>query len=214
MENHELTSDKIEYSDNSSNSSNDEPENEKTKIKKIKSSFIKKKEYSYLKSIMNKSKIKSELHKKTFVYFNTINNACSAIIIIINAITSILNIQYTAVEKEKDNETINYISALILILNSVFTGLINLSKFDEKIEYHKIKSSIYTNLTNEIEMFIIIGKKEDVTMNFYKRFNKYISNNTFIIPDWINTKYLKSIEESLDEEKIIRKHTVNIVNND
>ena len=177
-------------------------------LKNINSNKVTEEKVQYLKNIYQKCKWYYWLHIKTYYYMYKIYIGLHIPMIIVNLITAILNTNHS--DNETYNKTIKYCSAVILLLNTFFTSLLNLLKIDKKMEFHKNKATDYISLSNEIEKYIMIGEEIEPTIRLYKTYLSYSTDNDFVVPERIiklaektlNKKYTNDINNDINYEQI------------
>lgn len=156
----------------------------------------------YLKNIHQKCKWYNWLHTKTYYYMYKIYICVHIPMILINTITAMLN---TNITDDPDSiRLIRYCSAVILLMNTFFSSVLNLLKLDKKLEYHKNKASNYLSLSSQIEEYITIGDETETTIRLYKTYLSYSTDNEFMVPEQIiknaektlNKKYIYEIQEN------------------
>ena len=177
-------------------------------LKNINSNKVTEEKVQYLKNIYQKCKWYYWLHTKTYYYMYKIYICLHIPMITINLITAILNTNHS--DNDTYNKTIKYCSAVILLLNTFFTSLLNLLKIDKKLEFHKNKATDYISLSNEIEEYIMIGEEIEPTIRLYKTYLSYSTDNEFVVPERIiklaektlNKKYTNNIDNDVNYEQI------------
>lgn len=177
-------------------------------LKNINSNKVTEEKVQYLKNIYQKCKWYYWLHTKTYYYMYKIYIGLHIPMITVNLITAILNTNHS--DNDTYNKTIKYCSAVILLLNTFFTSLLNLLKIDKKLEFHKNKATDYISLSNEIEEYIMIGEEIEPTIRLYKTYLSYSTDNEFVVPERIiklaektlNKKYTNKIDNDVNYEQI------------
>ena len=177
-------------------------------LKNINSNKVTEEKVQYLKNIYQKCKWYYWLHTKTYYYMYKIYIGLHIPMITVNLITAILNTNHS--DNDTYNKTIKYCSAVILLLNTFFTSLLNLLKIDKKLEFHKNKATDYISLSNEIEEYIMIGEEIEPTIRLYKTYLSYSTDNEFFVPERIiklaektlNKKYTNNIDNDVNYEQI------------
>ena len=167
----------------------------------------------YLKKIYQTCKWYYWLHTMTYYHFYKIYIAIHIPMILINIGVAILNTDVN--ENVKYNKNIRYISAVILLMNTFFTSILNLFKIDEKLGYHKNKASDYIKLSNDIESYISFGEGLDTTLRLYKTYMSYCNDNEYIVPERIITNAEKTLHNKYfnnvdDTENIDINRTIGV----
>tara|TARA_Y100000389_G_scaffold204984_1_gene261596 strand:+ start:15223 stop:16119 length:897 start_codon:yes stop_codon:yes gene_type:complete len=177
-------------------------------LKNINNNKVTEKKVQYLKNIYQKCKWYYWLHTKTYYYMYKIYIGLHIPMITVNLITAIFNTNHS--DNDTYNKTIKYCSAVILLLNTFFTSLLNLLKIDKKLEFHKNKATDYISLSNEIEEYIMIGDEIEPTIRLYKTYLSYSTDNEFVVPERIiklaektlNKKYTNNIDNDINYAQI------------
>ena len=179
-------------------------------LKNINNNKVTEEKVQYLKNIYQKCKWYYWLHTKTYYYIYKIYIGLHIPMITINLITAIFNTYPNHSDNDTYNKTIKYCSAVILLLNTFFTSLLNLLKIDKKLEFHKNKATDYISLSNEIEEYIMIGDEIEPTIKLYKTYLSYSTDNEFVVPERIiklaektlNKKYTNNTDNDINYEQI------------
>ena len=158
----------------------------------------------YLKKIYQKCKWYYWLHTMTYNHLYKVYIAIHIPMILVNITVAMLNTGVISQDHNSiSNKNIRYISAIILLMNTFFTSILNLFKLDEKLGYHKNKASDYITLSNEIEEYITLGEPIETSIRLYKTYVSYSNDNEYVVPECIiknaerslNKKYYNNIED-------------------